>query len=108
MQNAAGNWIAPSAESFAAAAASADWTNAKDFYLVITNAPGEQAWPISATVFMIMYKQPKNAAASKATKDFFAWAYANGDEQAKKLDYVPLPAALVKQIEQYWSANFKF
>ena len=108
MQNAAGNWIVPSAESFAAAAASADWKNSKDFYLVITNAPGEQAWPISATVFMIMYKQPKNAASAKAAKDFFAWAYANGDEQAKKLDYVPLPPALVTQIQQYWSANFKY
>jgi len=108
MQNAAGNWILPSAESFGAAAASADWKNAKDFYLVITNAPGEQAWPISATVFMIMYKQPKNAASSKSAKDFFAWAYAKGDAQASKLDYVPLPPALVKQIEQYWSANFKF
>jgi phosphate transport system substrate-binding protein len=75
---------------------------------VITNAPGEQAWPITATVFMIMYKQPKNAASAKSAKDFFAWAYANGDAQAKKLDYVPLPPALVSQIQQYWSANFKY
>jgi phosphate transport system substrate-binding protein len=108
MQNAAGNWIEPSAESFAAAAASADWAKADNFYLVITNAPGKQAWPITATVFSIMYKQPKNAASAKAAKDFFAWAYASGDSQAKALDYVPLPPALVKQIEQYWSANFKF
>ena len=51
---------------------------------------------------------PKNAAGAKATKDFFTWAYANGDAQAKALDYVPLPPALVTQIQQYWSANFKF
>ena len=55
-----------------------------------------------------MYKQPKNAASAKAAKDFFTWGYANGDAQAKALDYVPLPAALVKQIQQYWAANFKF
>jgi len=108
MQNAAGAWVLPSDDSFAAAAASADWSNSKDFYLVITNAPGEKSWPITATNFIIMYKQPKNAASAKAAREFFAWAYANGDEQAKKLDYVPLPPALVKQIEQYWSANFKF
>jgi phosphate transport system substrate-binding protein len=108
MQNAAGKWVLPSAESFAAAAASADWKSSKDFYLVITNAPGEASWPISATVFMIMHKQPKNAASAKAAKDFFAWAYASGDAQAKALDYVPLPPALVAQIQQYWSANFKF
>ena len=95
MQNAAGKWVLPSDESFAAAAASADWANSKDFYLVITNAPGEASWPITATNFIIMYKQPKNAGAAKSAKEFFRWVYANGDEQAKRLDYVPLPAALV-------------
>lgn len=74
MQNAAGQWVEPNAESFGAAAASADWTNAKDFNLVITNAPGEKAWPITATNFMLMHKQPKDAARSKATLDFFKWA----------------------------------
>ena len=108
MQNSAGKWVLPSDDSFAAAAASADWKNSKDFYLVITNAPGEKSWPITATNFIIMYKQPKNAAGAKAAKDFFAWAYANGDAQAKALDYVPLPPALVAQIQQYWAANFKF
>ena len=108
MQNAAGKWVQPSAESFAAAAASADWASARDFYLVMTNAPGDESWPITASVFVIMYKQPKNAASAKATKDYFNWVFANGDEQAKKLDYVPLPPALVKQIQAYWAANFKF
>jgi phosphate transport system substrate-binding protein len=108
MQNAAGKWVLPNATSFAAAAASADWAHAKDFYLVMTNAPGEASWPITASVFVIMYKQPKKLAAAKSAKDFFRWVYANGDAQAKKLDYVPLPAPLVAQIEAYWSANFKY
>lgn len=108
MQNAAGKWILPSDESFAAAAASADWVTSKDFYLIITNAPGDASWPITATNFIIMYKKPKKVANSKAALDFFKWVYVNGDEQAKKLDYVPLPPALVKQIEAYWAAEFKF
>jgi phosphate transport system substrate-binding protein len=108
MKNAAGNFVLPSDDSFAAAAAAADWTNAKDFYLVMTNAPGEKSWPITATNFILMYKQPKNAAGAKNAKDFFTWAYANGDTQAKALDYVPLPDALVKQIEAYWAQNLKF
>ena len=108
LKNAAGNFIIPSDETFAAAAASADWANAKDFYLVMTNAPGDNAWPITATNFILMYKQPKNAASAKQAKDFFKWVYANGDAQAKALDYVPLPDALVQQIETYWSQNLKF
>jgi phosphate transport system substrate-binding protein len=55
-----------------------------------------------------MYKQPKNVASAKSAREFFRWAYKNGDAQAKALDYVPLPPALVAQIESYWTANFKF
>jgi len=108
LKNATGKYVAPSAESFSAAAASADWANSKDFYLVMTNAPGESSWPITATNFILMYKQPKKAASAKDARDFFRWVYANGDAQAKALDYVPLPDALVEQVEAYWTANMKF
>ena len=108
LKNAAGNYVIPSDDTFSAAAASANWAEAKDFYLVMTNAPGENSWPITATNFILMYKQPKNAASAAHAKEFFRWAYANGDAQAKKLDYVPLPDALVKQIEAYWTANMKY
>ena len=108
MKNAAGNFVLPSDETFQAAAASAEWGNAKDFYLVMTNAPGENSWPITATNFILMYKQPKNAAGAKNAKEFFKWVYANGDAQAKALDYVPLPDALVKQIDAYWAQNMGY
>lgn len=108
MQNKAGKWVLPGPESFQAAAASADWANAKDFYLVMTDAPGDASWPIAATNFILMYKVPKDAARSKSVTDFFAWVYANGGAQAEALHYVPLPDALVKQVQDYWAANFKF
>ena len=98
----------PSAESFQAAAASADWTNAKDFYLVITNAPGENSWPITATNFILMYKQPKNADEHQGRDRLLqVGAMTNGGKQAEALDYVPLPQALVEQIEAYWAAEIK-
>ena len=108
LKNSAGNYIVPSNDTFQAAAASADWGSAKDFYLVMTNAPGAQSWPITATNFILMYKQPKNAGSAKSAKDFFQWAYANGDAAATNLDYVPLPDSLVQQIEAYWSQNLKY
>jgi len=108
MKNASGQFVQPSDESFAAAAASADWASAKDFYLVMTNAPGAQSWPITATNFILVRKQPKDVANAKATQEFFRWIYKNGDAQAKQLDYVPLPDALVQQIETYWSQNLKY
>jgi len=107
MKNAAGKFVQPSDASFAAAAASADWASAKDFYLVMTNAPGAESWPITATNFILVHKKPKNAANGKATQEFFRWVYKSGDAQARQLDYVPLPDSLVRQIETYWSQNLK-
>src|SRR3546814_4833849 len=107
MQNAAGNFVAPSAEAFAAAAATADWSSVQDFNLVITNAPGEQAWPITATNFILMYEQPADAQRSAAARAFFTWALENGQQQAAELHYRHLPPALVGQIEPYWAAQFK-
>ena len=108
LKNAAGNFILPSDESFAAAAASAEWAKSKDFFLVMTNAPGNDSWPITATNFILMYKKPKNLAGSKNAKEFFRWVYANGGPQATALGYVPLPPALVQQIEAYWTKNMAY
>jgi phosphate transport system substrate-binding protein len=107
LQNSAGKFITPNLASFAAAASHADWKSAKDFQLVITNAPGDDSWPITATAFALVYKTPKDAEHSKAVIDFFKYAYSEGGKQAEALDYVPLPAALIQQIEAYWKAEVK-
>ena len=103
MQNAAGKFVTPSAASFAAAAASADWANASDFNLVITNAPGDASWPISATNFILMHAKAKDATSAEAARAFFTWAYDHGQTQASALDYVPLPESLVARIKGYWT-----
>jgi len=108
LKNAAGTFVLPSDETFSNAAAAAQWGSSKDFFLVMTNAPGAESWPITATNFILMYKKPKNAAGAADAKEFFRWVYANGDTQATTLGYVPLPDALVKQIETYWSQNLKY
>jgi phosphate transport system substrate-binding protein len=107
MKNSAGKFVEPSLESFQAAAASADWTKVKDFHLVITDAPGAGSWPIAASSFVLMYKQPKDEARSRTALDFFKWALEKGQSQAKALDYVALPDPLVKQIEAYWAGTIK-
>jgi phosphate transport system substrate-binding protein len=107
VRNRAGNFIVPSKESIKAAAASAEWGDVKDFSLVITDAPGAQAYPISATNFILMYKKPKNPQRSKEALAFFDWVYRNGDTSAEALGYVALPADLTTQIKAYWAANIK-
>jgi phosphate transport system substrate-binding protein len=107
LKNAAGQVVAPSADAFAAAAATADWGSAKDFNVIMTNATGAQAWPITATTWVVMYKKPKNAEHTKVAFEFFKWALENGQKDAASLDYVALPDTLVKKIEAYWSTEYK-
>jgi phosphate transport system substrate-binding protein len=107
MKNRAGHFVEPNLETFQAAAASADWSTAKDFFLVITDAPGANSWPIAASSFVLMYKEPKDVARTKTALDFFKWALEKGQPQAKALDYVALPDPLVKQIEAYWASTIK-
>jgi phosphate transport system substrate-binding protein len=107
LKNAAGKVVTPGNDAFQAAAATADWAHARDFNLIMTNAAGDRAWPITATTWIIMYKQPRNPSNSKTAFAFFKWSLEHGQQQAESLDYVPLPAALVKQIEAYWQEQFK-
>ena len=106
VRNKAGVFADPSAESFQAAAASAEW-KAADFYEVITDAPGKDAWPIAATTFVLMQRQPRDPVASAGALAFFKWALESGQADARKLDYVPLPTSLVPQIVEYWSKSDK-
>jgi phosphate transport system substrate-binding protein len=107
VQNSAGNFVVPDAGSFQAAASSADWTMTKDFHLVLTNAPGVDAYPITATTFVLMHKQPKSPDRSAAAIDFIRWSLESGKSQAEMLNYVPLPPALIQQIELYWQQSFE-
>jgi phosphate transport system substrate-binding protein len=106
VKNKNGSFVSPSLESFQAAANSADWS-AQDFFEVITDAPGAKSWPITASVFVLMYKQPKDSQNSKDALAFFKWALEEGQADAKSLDYVSLPSSLAKKIEAYWAQTIK-
>jgi phosphate transport system substrate-binding protein len=105
LKNRDGKVVAPEAGAFQAAAANADWAKAEAYYLVLTDQPGAKSWPITGASFIIMYKAPKDAAAAAEALKFFAWSYKNGAEMANSLDYVPLPANVVKLVEQTWKSS---
>jgi phosphate transport system substrate-binding protein len=107
MINLDGKAVAPNAAAFQAAAANADWAKSDSYYVILTNQPGADTWPIAGATFILMYKQPVDAAASADALKFFAWAYAKGGKAAEELDYVPLPAAVVAQIEKTWASDIK-
>jgi phosphate transport system substrate-binding protein len=104
LQNRNGNFVMPSDDAFAAAAAGADWFSVPGMGLSIVNQPGAQAYPVSTASFILMYKEPSNKAESAEVLKFFDWAFKNGKEMAAELDYVPLPDVLTSQIRsRVWS-----
>jgi phosphate transport system substrate-binding protein len=105
--NAAGQTVAPSADSFQAAAATADWGHADSYYLILTNQPGAKSWPITGASFILLYATPPDAAATGSALKFFDWAYKNGGKMAAELDYVPLPESLISQVRATWKAQIK-
>jgi phosphate transport system substrate-binding protein len=102
-----GKAVAPSTQSFQAAAANADWSKADHYYLVLTDQPGAQSWPITGASFILVYSNPPDPAATAQALQFFDWAFKNGGQMAQSLDYVPLPAPLVGQIESMWKRQIR-
>jgi phosphate transport system substrate-binding protein len=101
MKNADGQFVAPSAEAFKAAAVGADWSNG--FYEILTNGPGKETWPLSGATFILLHKvqdKPENGA---QVIKFFDWALKNGSAMADQLDYVPLPSPVVALIDKQFA-----
>jgi len=107
MINKAGKTVAPKAEAFQAAAASADWKHAAGYYLILTDQPGAASWPITGASFILIHAQPADPAAAADALKFFDWAYQNGAGMAAELDYVPLPADLINQVRATWHTEIK-
>jgi phosphate transport system substrate-binding protein len=106
MQNADHRFVQPGDESFAAAAANADWTKAA-FYEILTQMRGKDSWPITGATFILIYSSPDKPQQLAEVLKFFDWAYANGDKLALDLHYVPLPDKVVKQVHAAWAGNIK-
>ena len=106
MVNAAGKRVKPSMEAFQSAASNADFSKVQDFYEILTNQPGADSWPITAATYMLMrsdYPADKN----KTVLKFLDWALKSGQDDARKLDYVPMPDGVIKRIEASWSQTLK-
>ena len=100
VRNPAGKFVEPTIESTTAAAASAAKTMPADFRVSLTNAPGEKAYPIASFTWLLVYRDQPDAGKGRALAKFLWWASHDGQKYAADLLYAPLPAEVVKQIEQ--------
>jgi phosphate transport system substrate-binding protein len=104
LRNSEGTFVKPENKSFQAAAASANWSSAPGFGVLLTDQPGKDSWPITGATFILMHKQQAKPETAREVLSFFDWAYKNGGQMAEQLDYVPMPPAVVSAVEQSWKA----
>ncbi|ABQ67470.1 phosphate ABC transporter, periplasmic phosphate-binding protein [Rhizorhabdus wittichii RW1] len=102
LQNKAGQFVAPGAANFAAAAAGAQWAKAPGNYVLLLDQPGPKTWPITGATFILVYRNQADPATGGSVLKFFDWAYKAGDASAAQLDYVPLPAAVKTLVRKQW------
>jgi phosphate transport system substrate-binding protein len=96
VQNMAGKFLRATIEGVTAAAAAAATSMPADFRVSITNAPGDDAYPISSFTWLLFYENPKDKAAARTMVEFMKWALADGQRFARELGYAPLPDGVVK------------
>ncbi len=99
LENHAGKFVEPSVKTFSASAANADWKNAPGFYMVLTDQPGDESWPITGVTYILVRKDcPKNV--KDALRQYFEWCFTTGGTAAMKLNYVPIPGNVVDLIRK--------
>ena len=99
VRNAAGRYVTPSIASVTAAAASMKLPKNTDYRISIVNAPGQQSYPISSMTWILVYQNQPDKVKGEKLVNFLRWAYKNGEKSAASLDYAPLPAAMVAQLQ---------
>ena len=104
MVNSDGKVVSPSLKGFQAAAANVDFTKARDFYVILTDQPGAESWPISGCTWQILRKSAPKEANEKVVR-FFGWGFEHGQKIAESIAFGPLPRSTVSAIKQYWQAN---
>jgi phosphate transport system substrate-binding protein len=107
MINKDGKTVSPTSEAIQAAAANADWNSVPGYGVILADQPGAGSWPMTAATFILIPKQPQDAAATTEALKFFAWAYAKGGKMAEDLVYVPMPAKVAASVQAMWAKEIK-
>jgi len=104
MYNKAHKLVSPSLKGFQAAASHVDFTKARDFYVILTDQPGPDTWPISGCTWQIVRTDAPKATNEEVVK-FFRWGFEHGQSMAESIAFGPLPLRTVHAIEVYWKKN---
>ena len=85
-------------------AAAADFAAVPDFYLILSDQPGANSWPITAATYILLRRDSGKEANTRVVK-FIHWCMTEGQKEARDLNYVPLPDRTLRWIKAYWKSQ---
>ncbi|HEU5305501.1 MAG TPA: phosphate ABC transporter substrate-binding protein PstS [Gemmatimonadales bacterium] len=101
VKNAAGVMVQPSLKSVSAAAAGAKLGADTDFRVSITNAGGNESYPISSFTWLLIHRDPPDATKGRLIRDFVRWMLQpEAQRMAADLHYAPLPVPVIEVIQR--------
>jgi phosphate transport system substrate-binding protein len=107
MVNRDGKVVSPTLKGFQDASGHVNWNDAQDFYVILTDKPGPDTWPISGCTWQILRKNAPKAT-NQAVMKFFDWGFEQGQQMAREISYGPLPTSTVQAIKAYWQKNLGY
>ena len=99
LRNKAGNYVEPSIDGCTAAANGAVRHMPADFKVMITNAPGEAAYPICGFSWVVVRVNQSNSENGKAIVDLLNWMMDKGNSEVADLYYAPFPDSLTSKVK---------
>lgn len=99
LKNRAGNYIVPSQDAVADAAAGANF-KVRGMAPDLLDQAHKNAWPITSATYALAYEKGADATRQKGVVDFFTWSLNNGQKMAEELGFVALPPNVVKMVEE--------
>ncbi|MDQ3322119.1 MAG: phosphate ABC transporter substrate-binding protein PstS, partial [Acidobacteriota bacterium] len=97
IKNKAGKYVVSNFETVTNAAAETINETPEDLRVSITDAAGENAYPISSYVYILVYKDQPDEVVGKTLVDFLTWGINDGAKFAENLYYAPLPQEMVRR-----------
>lgn len=98
LENASGQYVAPSAESAAAVFEGVEIP--EDFGLLVPDSNNPEAFPIAGLTWILVYPQYNDQSRYQAMRNVFEWGLTEGRPITEELGYIPMPDSIVERIRQ--------
>ncbi len=98
LRNAEGRFVLPTEEGFRAAILESDMYRQGDDLATLLNRPGNDAWPITLTSFVLVDAEPATGAKALGALKFLYWCFMHGDDLTRGTGFAPLPVSVQSRL----------